>query len=69
MGRWQPLQKAGVNFTGRASALTTYPKKGRADKQKIIHVDNPSDVSNMNRNINERMTLEEPWIGYKNNNR
>ena len=60
MGRYQPRQKVGVNFTGGASALLTDFKKGRTDKRTVIHVDHLSDASTMDRNMHERMTLDKP---------
>ena len=44
MGRCQPLQKAGVKFTGGGAALPTNPEKGRTDKCKINYADRPSDA-------------------------
>ena len=44
--------------TGGASALPTNPKKGRADKRRVINVDRYIDASNMEKNMHNRMTLD-----------
>ena len=64
MGGWQPRQNAGVNFTGGAFALPTDLEKGRSDKGTIMNVDHHINASNMEKNMHERMTPDEPWIGF-----
>ena len=56
----QPNQRAYIKYMGGSDALTTEPKKGRADKRTIINVDHTSDASTVDQNMHENMTQDEP---------
>ena len=49
---------------GGGATLTTDSDKGRTDKQTIINVDRPNNASTVEKNMHERMTPDEPWIGF-----
>ena len=56
----QPNQRADIKYMGGSDALTTEPKKGRADKRTIINVDHTSDASTVDQNMHENMTQDVP---------
>ena len=59
---WVEANRAGLgrNRSGGKAALLTNPKKGRADKQRIIYADRRSDAFTVDKKRHKRMTPDEP---------
>ena len=58
-GTFHRIQKAGVNFTGGASALQTDLEKGRTEKRMTIYVVRLNNALTVDRNKHDHMTTDE----------